>query len=607
MLAGIANFRGHCSPQIQSRCWLIFQTILLLSVREQSTVVTGRQFQFLVVFLTLLAAGRNNLTAQALGDAPSNHALANDVVRPYGNYEYVPQKKVYGDLNIGDVVEDFGRAFSSAGATVRKLNDYAGWSSRNIAGDFSFASRLGIQGMALPGVGLGWGTTHPGHNNGLSILLGPILLDNIVAGYGAMYNDINGDYAPLNEFPPDDRWAQILWLNFRATMALGDSISISLQPMIYWLPSTGKVGWGLPGPFIGLFQPQFQPLSLFEVAWTKELGNWKLALYDSFSPFLNQWHVLDVQLGSQLIGDLSPVDRVGRYQAGYAADLTNYDPLQRVGINNAGWDGLGGFFNMAGFRAYGNHGYHTQSMFYFDRIDFWDKDFRDKLAAASIRGGAYLQTGDQFLTTYTGYNFIGNEPFNTFLNWAVAGVRKQISASLRVYTEGGYFWHSGAGSGDKGWLGLVGFQQRLSPRTLHGGEAGRRVFTPIRSVPGEENYMEYRITHDLGLRSTISGFVGVSHRNFQSPIENDYIVKYSGVVLNTRITQRLTALASAGWEEVEFEPNNMIWDRWTERLGLMYTLTENIQSQVFYQHEDVHGKPFNYTEHYLYIGIAKRF
>ncbi len=574
---------------------------------KTTELAAGRWARSLAVCLLVLGAGVNSLLAQARTEAPSDHALAHDVTRPYGEYEYVPQKGLYKDVYLADVVEDFGRVFTGAGAAVRKLNDYVGWSTQSSAGSFSINSRLGLQGLALPGVGLGLhGGMGDGH--GLHILLGPLLLDNIYAGYGAMYSDINGTNPAFIGQPPDDRWVQIVWLSLRASLMLGDSIAISFQPMVYWLPSTGKVGWGMPGPFFGMFLPQMGPVSLLEVGWTKEAGNWKFALFDQFSPLVPNWSIWNVQLESSYLGDLSPVDRVGRYGVGVGGvDMTNYDPQARFGTRDVDWDYLGGFYNIAGFRAYGTHGYSTQSMFYFDRLDLWDKHFRDTLGAASIRGGAYLQSGDQFFSTYAGHNFVSNEPFNNYFNWAVVGAKKRLSPGISTYVQAGYFWQAGPGDSDQGWIGLVGFQHRISTRTTHGGEFGRRVFTPIRTGPGVETYGEYRVTHDLGLRSSLAGFAGISHRNFQASIEDDYIFKYAGVLLNTKITPRMTAIASAGWEEVEVEAADMIWDRWTYRLGLMYALTENIQAHCFYQYEDTNGKPINYSEHYLYLGVSKRF
>lgn len=555
----------------------------------------------------MISASAESLFALERIEKHSQHALANDVTRPYGHYEYVPQNGLYKDLLFEDAAEDFGRAFAGLNRGVRNLNEYAGWSSRYFIGDFAIGSRAGLQGIALPGAGFGVGTMHPGHNNGLHILLGPLLLDNIYAGYGAIYNDINGTYPAFNQWPADDRWAQIVWLTFRVTIALGDSISISLQPMIYWLPENGKAGWGMPGPFFGFFLPQMGPMAAFEATWRKEIGNWKFALFDQFSPFMSQWNIWNIQTNAPFFGDLSPIDRVGRYNVGYGADLTNYDPLLRLGMRNSNWDTLAGFYNIAGFRAYGSHGYNTQSMFYFDRIDLWDENFRDMPLASSIRAGAYLQTGDQFLSTYAGYNFLSIEPYNSLFNWAVVGVRKSLSPGLNTYAQAGYYWQSGSVSGDEGLLASVGFQQRISPRTSHWGEVGRRVFAPVRGGTGVENYIEYRISHNLGLRSSLSGFAGISHRNFNTPVENDYNLKYAGVVLNTQVTPRLSALASASLEKVEVEFADMFWDHWTYRSGLMYSLTENIHSHCFYQYEDFNGSPFNYTEHYIYLGVTKRF
>lgn len=573
----------------------------------ETTELAGRRWARSICLLVVLGVGVNSLFAQEQTEAASVHTLAQDVTRPYGEYEYLPQKSLYKDVHIGDVIEDFGRAFNNVGAAVRKINDYAGWNSQTVAGDFYMGSRGGVQGVALPGIGLGLGD-RPGNSQGLYFLLGPLLLDNIYAGYGAMYSDINGVGAlPTFGQPPDDRWAQIVWLSFRATMMLGDSISVSLQPMVYWLPSTGKVGWGMPGPFFGMFLPQMGPLAMFEVAWTKEVGNWKFALFDQFSPIFYQWNIWDVQTSAPWFGDLSPIDRVGRYSVGIGGDYDNYDPQARLGVRDGDSDTLGGFYNIAGFRAFGTHGYHTKSLLYFDRIDLWDKNFRDTLGPSSIRGGAYLQSGDQFLTTYAGYNFVSSEPFNSLFNWAVIGVQKRLSPSLNTYAQVGYYWQSGALDGGEGWLGMVGFQHRISPRTTHGGEIGRRVYTPVRTGPGVENYAEYRVSHNLGLRSTLAGFAGTSHRNFQSSIENDYVLKYVGAGLNTQLTIRMKAFVSATWEDLEIEPADIVWDRWTYRLGLIYALTENIQSNCFYQYEDTNGKPFNYTEHFLYLGVTKRF
>lgn len=542
---------------------------------------------------------------------PQYQALSQDVTRPYaqssyGEYEYLPQKGLYKDVTLGDVAEDFNHAFRKAGATVANINNYSGWTSFGGVGDFSYGVRAGVSGFGLPGVGVGWGVPYSESPGYLKMQLGPLLLDNFYAGYGAIYTDINGPMPGREMLAPDDRWAQIVWLSFRATLILGDSIAVSLQPYLYWLPNQGKVGWGVPGPFTGLFVPQLGSVSLLQVAWAKEVGNWKFTVYDQFSPLLYAYNIWDVFLNANVTwGDLSPIERVGRYGVGYGAgDVTNYNPQSRFGLQDGSWDGLGGYYNIVGARAYGTHGYKTQSLFYLDRMDVWDRNFRSTYAG--LTGGAYIRSGDQYFSTYAGYNFATAEPFDSFLHWAVVGVKKQLTPSFMTYAQAGYYWWTGT-EGDQGWLGLVGIQQRLGARTSHGFEVGRRVYRPVASEPGIENFMEYRLMHQLTGRTSIMGFAGMSERHIQARQENDYVVKYAGTMLSTRITQRLGGFASAGWEKVEVESNvPLVIDRWTYRLGLMYTVTQDIQSHCFYQYEDLHGS-INYSEHYLYLGVSKRF
>lgn len=537
----------------------------------------------------------------------ANHLIAQDVTRSYGDYRYLPQKGLYKDTTIRDGIEDVGSGISDAGSFINGINRYTSWTQSGSSGDFSWSIPAGITGIGLPSFGATWGNPYVDSNSGyLRFRAGPLLLDNFYAGIGAVYSDINGLLPGQDQLPPDDRWIQVVWLSFQSSLAIGDSIGVSIQPFIYWLPATGKVGWAVPGPLANILPQQFGAMSLFQIAWNKQVGNWNLAAYDVFNPMLMPYNIWDSFVTSNVYwGDLSPIERVGRYSLGYGAgDLTNYDPQGSIGGRGGDYDPMNGFYNVASLRATGRHGYQTRSLFYFDRFDFWDKDFRDEVS--SVSGGAYIRTGDANFTTYAGYNFVSNEPFNILLNWAVIGARKQVSHSLGVYAQGGYYWTSGDGKGEQGVLGLAGFQQRLGERTYQLLEAGRRVYRPVVAATGVEDYVEYRMIHHLGARTTIQALAGMSDRRAQAAIENDFDVKYGGVFINSRVGIRTSVFASSGWESMEMESDSFIWQRWTHRLGLMYTLTQDIQSQCFYQYEDVHG-PYNYTEHYLYLGVSKRF
>ncbi|MBE2287150.1 MAG: hypothetical protein IAE77_27090 [Prosthecobacter sp.] len=534
--------------------------------------------------------------------------LAADVARPYGQYQYMPQKGLYRDVTFGDVAEDFRQLVGGVYGSIDNLNRYTSWSMFSTLGDFTYLTKAGVGGFALPGIGVSWGSPYDHGSGDFRMYAGPLLLDNFYAGFGAIYSDINGSFPGIQNLPPDDRWAYIVWLSFRATLILGDSLALSLQPYIYWLPNEGRVGWALPGPMGGMMLPNFATSALLQVAWTKDIGNWKFVVYDQFTPFIYPYNIWDVFVNATVSwGDLSPIDRVGRYGVGYGSgNVSSYDPTARFRTRNDGWDGLAGYYNIAGARASAQLGLSTQSLLYFDRVDVWDRDF--KSIYAGITGGAYIRSGAPTFLAYAGYNFASAEPYDSFLHWSVAGVRKQLTSYLAGYVEAGYYWTTGNNAGYEGWTALIGIQQRLGYRTYQMAEIGRRVYKPIAAIPGLEDYAEYRVTHQLGARTNLLGFAGVSERHSDALVEGDQVIKYAGLMTTTKITSRINNFASAGWERIEIESNSLIMDRWTYRLGLMYAVTQTVQSQCFYQYEDVHTNlTTNYSEHYLYLGISKRF
>jgi hypothetical protein len=345
-----------------------------------------------------------------------------------------------------------------------------------------------------------------------------------------------------------------------------------------------------------------------QIAWNKQIGNWNFTAFDVFNPRINQYNLWDVFLSSQAsFGNLSPIERVGRYSLGYGSgDLTNYNPQARAGINPSNWNGMAGYYNIIGMRVQGNLAENLKSLFYLWRTDYWDTKFNS--LPSSIAGGAYIMQGTPAFNTYAGYNFSSMEPFNTFMNWAVVGAKKQMGPSMSVFAQGGYYWYSGDQKGPSGALGTVGLQQNLGQRTTHYIEAGRRVYTPVTGPYGVENYIDYRINHMLGLNTNITAFAGMSERHVET-LGNNLAFKYAGMILNTQLTMRLSAFASTGWTKIASGVNAYVYDAWTHRFGLRHNLTQNIQSQAFYQYQEVHSNSsaYNYSEHFIYIGVTKRF
>jgi hypothetical protein len=64
--------------------------------------------------------------------------------------------------------------------------------------------------------------------------------------------------------------------------------------------------------------------------------------------------------------------------------------------------------------------------------------------------------------------------------------------------------------------------------------------------------------------------------------------------------------AGVGHEDVEIEQDGQSFERLTYRGGLNYAVTQDIQSNLLYQYDVLSGT-IRFTEHYLYLGVTKRF
>lgn len=523
----------------------------------------------------------------------------------------MPQSGLYKDVTWGDRIDDVKDGIRNVGAFLNNINLMTGW-SQTYPNDWSAGAMVGVGPFMLPGVGLGWGSPYPGSQMGyFQMRAGPLMLDNFYVGYGAIYDDIQGNFPGRSSYGPDDRWGQIVTLSFRMSMVIGDSIGVSIQPFLYWLPDKGQVGWGIPGPIGGFMGYQPNAMALAQIVWNKQIGNWNFTVYDIFNPRIYQYNLWDILLTSQQnFGNLTPIERVGRYSLGYGAgDLTNYSPQFRAGLQPSRWDGLAGYYNIVGVRAVGTLGPDLKSLFYLYENNYWDKNFQTQTGQSVIAGGAYLQKGTPNSSIYAGYNFGSADPYKSFMNWAVVGVNQRLRPGLLAFAQAGYYWSSGVGGGTSGELYSVGFQQMLGQRTSHYFEIGRRVYTPVTGPYSVGNYVDYRISHFLGRRSNIAAYAGMSDNQVVT-VGSSLSYKYAGMIFSTNLTQRLSLFASSGWAKTVIASNSFVSDVWTHRIGLRHNLTQNIQSQAYYQYQETRYQntpAYNNSEHFIYLGITKRF
>lgn len=529
--------------------------------------------------------------------------LADDVTQPFGIYHYEKQEGIYKNATAGELAQDFVSSVVSVGSLVRNINSYAGWGSS--AGGFRWNVAGGAGGAAPIGYGLGlYGEYQQNQDiNRLAFALGPLTIDGIYAGYGLIYNDVNGA-SRRESYAEDDQIGDILWLSARTSLVLGN-FALSVQPFVYWLPQTGEVGWGMPGPFAGMLMGAgLGAQSLAQAVWAKETGRWRLAAYDLFSPQVANYNIGQIAGGAQyFLGDLTPIDRVGRYSLGYGAgNLQNYDPtLASIPGENRTWRPQ--FFNVAGLAAYCDHSPVVQSTYYFNRIDMWDDGFQH--ARAIINGGAAIRASDGPNQIYSGYEFQSGNPYDQFFHTAYAGMAKQMGPNIYTYAVGRYIWITGLTNTYQTYGGAVGLRQQLGVESFHAIEAGRGVFNPGNQALGIEDYIQYRIGHQLGPRSSLQGYAGISNRRQDFVTEQDSVVRFCGAQFQWFITDRATLFASALYQDIEVEPIQ----RWNSRIyttGITHLISKTTTGNCFYQYEDTRGT-LDFTEHSLFIGISKEF
>lgn len=530
--------------------------------------------------------------------------LADDVTKPFGIYHYQAQEGIYQNVTAGEVAEDFLSAVLSVGSVVRNLNSYAGWANSN--GDLRWSIGAGA-GSGVPiGIAAGlYGEYYQGQqSNRLDFALGPISIDNIWAGYGLIYNDVNGP-TRIESYAEDDKIGDIVWLSARTSLVFGN-FAFSAQPFIYWLPQTGEVGWGMPGPFAAMFGgAALGAQGMAQVVWAKEFGRWRLTAYDMFTPQLPIYNIGQAagNWGNGVrFGDLTPIDRIGRYGLGVGAGDTvqNFNPSLYSQTGRNRYRTL--YLNSAGINAYCDHTSTLQSMYYLNRLDMWGGASGDRRTI--INGGAAIKASDGSNQAFTGYEFQSGNPFDQFFHTAYAGAGKQLGPDLYAYGLGRYIWITGSPGTYQTYGGAIGIRHQLDVNTMQALEAGRGVFNPGNQRLGIEDYILYYIGHQLGPRSRLIGFAGMSNRRQDFVTENDTVVKYCGLRNEWR-ADRTTLFAQAVYQDIEIEPAR----QWTSRIysaGASYLMSETVTSQCFYQYEDTRGTQ-EFTEHSLFIGIAKQF
>jgi len=524
-----------------------------------------------------------------------------------GIYNYSDQNYGYERQTVGDLIDYTSMGLSSLNGAVDRTIAGANVGFLTTHGDLAFESSTGL-GHTF---GLGFSTfgESPARYfdpNSLHMRLGPVAIDEIDVGAGVLFTDTTGSPPQLRG---DDGWGSIVWASARVSLDLTDRMTFTLRPIVYWLPNEGEVGYGLPPAILGL--PVLDPYSYATLSYTAPIADWDVTLFDSFGAFYRYWNFWDRnQLQLNTWSDLTPVDTVGQYSLGGFGPQVDFtlDEAPHSSIDFFDKDRL--FFeNWAGFRANGKHGSQLQSLIYFDRRDRWDGDF--DWGGAWMQGGAYLAQQRDHWYPYTGYNFWTNDNFNSVTNWAVTGARFDLGPRAYGFAQAGLFFSSGTSKDYTDWLGEIGATQILGPYTRHGFQAGRRLSDPDGQQRYIEDYAEYTIGQDLGPNSTLIGIAGYADRhNLDHSTNDNQKVILAGLHYTQYLPSTNTTLGLlAGYEHIQQDSNMSDFDRWIYRASILQELRRQISLTLVYQYTAAWGEGTkdDYTEHFLWMGVQKRF
>jgi hypothetical protein len=427
----------------------------------------------------------------------------------------------------------------------------------------------------------------------LHVNVGPFVLDQFLLGGGAFWVDENGFVPNSNG---DDGWGGLIWASMRMSVLLSDDFIVSLRPSVYWSFEDNKVGWMFNPLATGL-----RPNVLGELRYDFDIGNWHFKLYDQlgvawaagrFATFPT------MQTSSQSI-----IDQVGRYGFSMNGEMSDWDIATRFSMGD--WQDYVRYYNWGGITAETMLTDTIQLQALFNKIDIWDYDLNG--IRSRIHGGVWLSAKGPNFEPYIGYQMTSGEPYDLFLHQFHAGANFNLLHNLRGFVGAGYMWKAGPNiDADDTWLGIAGLDWQMTGLTRHYIAGGRRVVNTAFLPISLDDFVEYRLTQQVGFSSEAAFIVGTSQRKQVELTRGggDAHVNYVGLTLLSQISETVIISAVAGYENIDRGRQDV--QRWTYRLNADASLSPSVGLQAFYQYSDTSGT-INFSEHALFMSMTKRF
>ncbi len=556
----------------------------LLYAKLENALIKCNPLCFLFCFVAL--------SNQAFGQTISDDLQGRPVFES-SEYHFVHTKNTYlssemadGNLqSYNDLMRGTATLLNRSQKSLRYSND-----KENEGFRIGTSARVNHNGQGLEVNNLDSITVDPRF---LHINAGPFLFDQFLVGGATYWVDENGSVPNSNG---DDGWGGMIWASMRMSVLLSDDFIISLRPSVYWSFENNKVGWMFNPLSAGL-----RPNVLGELSYDFNIGNWHFQLYDQlgvawvagrFATFPT------METSSQSI-----IDQIGRYGFSMNGEINEWDINDRFSMSN--WEDYVRYYNWGGITADTMVTDTIRFQALFNKIDIWDYDFNG--LRSRIHAGAWLSVKGPNFEPYIGYQMTSSEPYNILLHQFHGGANFNLRHNLRGFVNVGYMWRAGSNIDSKDtWLGIAGFDWEMTDYTRHYVWGGRRVINTAFLPLALDDFVEYRLTQQIGFKTSLGLIVGTSQRK-QLEVSRgggDSHVNYSGLTLQSQISELMYISAVAGYENIDRGRQDI--QRWTYRLNADAMLSPTVGLQAFYQYSETTGT-INFTEHALFMSMTKRF
>ena len=445
---------------------------------------------------------------------------------------------------------------------------------RDVRAGGSFTEKLGPADASVQGSVFGPRLNLPLISRGIrpeeaEFKLGRFYLDLQALSTSFLYSD-NVD---LSETDRDSGFISIVRLTAAALFQVTDTVRLSVQGTLVWLPfknKAGVAGFGIDDPWT-----EFDTLPLFQSQLTldHQIGGWDVEAIDEVRVRQRRFgYALDAFDGEQF----DEQDRAGRYS--YRSTSQSQDRNSRSGYYIEGR-------NLVGASAGRLLPTETRLEFGGYHANYWYND-TDETDLPNSRDTVYAMLVSQRET-------MRFKPFIRYRAWHYdnsagwseevrAGVQGPVTENLSLLADGGYYWRTD--TDHTTYLARLGLRHTLNPITYHQLEYHRGVTEPDEEIA---DTVTYRLQHVF--RDDLTGQFYASMSKYEDAETGGRTgtARDAALRFTYELAQSITLPLSGAYSDVSNDdPEDDDYHEWIARSELLYRHTATVQTRLIYQYRD---------------------